>query len=558
MVQQNDLIESVNTDSMELSEKRKQWFSQIKQNGKDSTKVNTDFLTNANVETSRTALNFAESIGVISSQDKAYIGGNLMQAHYIKQDNEQEYNDFIESLSDSNREEYEKYNRYMNGTYTDQDKSSLDRFSISGTRKVQSSVMDKFNIFFRDENNVSNSRTIELGKKTFDTIKKMCSDDILNKLIVKNSTNSSNVSVTIPRDKEVFAKFAKAYNDGNGQGLFRDGASTFLNHIGIGIDYGQILNDAGIMINNSNQRYNEIMEQQSTYMVPLKSMFPKDIIYVGDYELYSTGKISKEKYKERLAVTDNILESVLGADLTQYKVYANKEDVEVSDATDYGSSGVLREITNMGNGKDKNKSSRNTIYNHIKTAINQGDKGLKISFGDVDGLGYGTIIEIPANSNNKEGTLHGSYTVFVPKLIPSDEAEAFQNAPEHIAASEVGVWNAQHRSNIGHTINFGDNELTQKVKAFGNDSYTWNGVPMRKEDIIYLKTASYYLDDLKRNIYLTGNAEESARYEQGIRNWLYNDGDNNSLISVLSYYTNKSEAQIENILMEEIKKYLPR
>lgn len=51
----------------------------------------------------------------------------------------------------------------------------------------------------------------------------MCSDDIINKLMINSSNNSTNVSVTIPRDKEVFAKFAKAYNDGNGQGLFRDG-----------------------------------------------------------------------------------------------------------------------------------------------------------------------------------------------------------------------------------------------------------------------------------------------------------------------------------------------
>lgn len=557
MAQQNNPIESVNTDSMQLSEKRKQWFSQIKQSGKDSTKVNTDFLTDANIETSKAALNFAESVGIINSQDRAYIGGHVMQSHYIKQDNEQAHNDFIESLSDSDREEYEKYNKYMNGTYTDQDKSTIWKMSFNQSQKLTSSVMDKFNAFFRDGNNVADYRTIELGKKTFETIEKMCTSDVINQLMVKRSVNSKNVSVTIPRDKQIFAQFAKAYNDGNAQGLFSDGAGTFLNHLGIGVDYGRILNDAGIMVNNSNKKFNEIMEQQSTYFVPLKSMFPKDIMYIGDYENYATGKISHEQYKENLALTDNILKNALG-DLTQYKVYANKDDVEVSDATDYGSSGTLREITNIGNGKDKNKSSRNTIYNHIKTAINQGDKGLKISFGDVDGLGYGTIVEIPANSNDKEGTTHGSYTIFVPELIPSKEAEAFQNAPEHIAASEVGVWNAQHRSNIGHTINFGDNELTQKVKAFGNDSYSWNGVPMRKEDVIYLKTASYYLDDFKRNIYLVNNTEESNRLEQGIRTWLHNDGDNGSLISILSHYTGKTEAQIENILMEDVKKYLPQ
>lgn len=147
MAQTNNPIESVNTDSIELSEKRKQWFAQIKQSGKDSTKVNIDFLTDANIETSKTALNFAESVGIIDSQDKAFIGGNLRQVHHIKEDNQQMHNDFIETLTDEDREEYEKYNRYMNGTYTEQDKSSLAKFSISGTRRVQSSVMDKFNAF---------------------------------------------------------------------------------------------------------------------------------------------------------------------------------------------------------------------------------------------------------------------------------------------------------------------------------------------------------------------------------------------------------------------------
>lgn len=172
MAQTTNITGTVNTDSLDLSERREQWFTKIKQGSDSTAKVNTDFMKSGDIKTVKTSLNFAASLGLINDQEKNYITNSLLQTYNIKEENEQEYNDFIESLNDSDIEEYEKYNRYMNGTYTDQDKSSLAKFSISGTRKVQSSVMDQFNIFFKDGNNVSDTRTIELGKKTFDIIKK--------------------------------------------------------------------------------------------------------------------------------------------------------------------------------------------------------------------------------------------------------------------------------------------------------------------------------------------------------------------------------------------------
>lgn len=520
---------------------------------------------------------------LISSEDYTRSLVDVRESRNRRDDAKSQYDDFVGSLTETERNDYDLYHRLQNGEYTKNDKEKdtidmmRDGMAAGVYTKEGRDPIRYFNNFYRDSP-VEGAQRIKVGKDFYSAIGAMATNMGVSLQELGIKTNGNDKSFTIPKDKKSFAKFAEvytnAYNAYATTGWLTNTADEFSLGSRAGL-HNQLVNFGGVM-NDSKKKYDDIINNNSnTHMeFELQGLMEGDITEEYIKQAHLEGRIDDKTAKAALAYNKEDMIKHLTGNLVNYEVYGNIEGITNTNPNQ-GAEGRWGKLSKID---DSGVSGRGIIQEHLRTFINSktgGNKleGLTTQFTYVPGVGYGTIIDVPAWKDDKIGTTHGSYSIFVKQLMPSEAADKFANSPENVAKSNLDIWQSIGNINQKHSVNLGISGYDGKISTDGNRFYytIGNDYEISKQEAANLLAGSEYFRRSCEQRYVLGkmlqNAEDSEQieayqkqidlYDTNINNWLTTAGDNpeESLVNTLYRATGINPSLIHQNLYNAYKSF---
>lgn len=458
--------------------------------------------------------------------------------------------------SDKDKKLYEKYYDVSEGIfkpeyiYNDYLGTSFNEVNYTGTGNPYEAPMQysgAYNSFFTKDGEVLDTKYVSMGKNLYNKILTYANNNNIDFKELGITKNSGSYTFGLNHgDTKAFIKFAECYeaaiDDSFMNGLFIDTANDLFGE-GSAVD-GKLLTSVGKGLKRDKKRAEKIQETYGvgTYYLPMISLTSKDITY-GIQRMNGTKVTDLNEHGKYLT------ERIRSANLLNYKIYGNVEDIENSN----GGNNPLIEITD---GKIK-EQIQNAIFNgtaNPDTKLKQGE--MTYSFATVGGT-YGTMITIPKGE--------GTYTVFVEQLLPSDEAKAHVSHPYFIYSNQVERWNAIGKENRKYNNNLsmytgyftaaGNNEYSYTIPGYDKDGYD-KTTYLDKEDVIALKQYTDYF-----NYYCVRNGSyegdgDIISAEEIEKFMTTRDSDNpKSMVDILCQVTGNAPEVVTRDLMNMYKTY---